>query len=166
MKIMKLLTKTLIISFMLFMLFFTIETKAESLFITTGIKIEKEIYAPVNRWGIQLTPEEIELLARIVQLECGYDIQESKCAAIETIFNRMFDSRYPNTLEEVLSQGGQFSTWKNRNIEQAIPTDDTYICINMVLTGQTNILEMDSVKFNNKPIGNSPRKIGLQYYGK
>lgn len=154
MKTMKVLTKILIVSSLLFITLFTKKVKAD------------EIVSPVNRWGIQLTLEEIELLGRIVQLECGHDIQESKCATIETIFNRIFDPRYPNTLEEVLSQKGQFSTWKNRNIAKATPTDDTYACIGMVLNGQTNVLEMDNLKFNNKPIGRNPIKIGAQYYGK
>ena len=155
MKTMKMLTKILIVSSLLFFAFFSKNVKAENNSIIS-----------VNRWGIQLTTEEIETLGRIVQLECGYDIQESKCATIETIFNRIFDPRYPNTLEEVLSQQGQFSTWKNRGISKATPNEDTYACISMVLNGQTNVLEMDSTKFNNRPIGNNPKKIGAQYYGK
>ena len=132
-------------------------------FTTTTVRAEE---TPINRWNIQLTADEIELVSRIVQLECGHDVREGKFATIETIFNRIFDPRYPNTVEEVLSQKGQFSTWRNRNIAKATPTDDTYMCINMVLNGQTNILEMDSMKFNNKPIGKSSKKIGAQYYGK
>lgn len=131
-------------------------------FTTTTVRAEETL---VNRWNIQLTADEIELVSRIVQLECGHDIRESKYATIETIFNRMFDPRYPNTVEEVLSQKGQFSTWKNRNISKATPTQDTYECVAMVLNGQTNVLEYDRLKFNNKPIGQNPIKIGAQYYG-
>lgn len=131
-------------------------------FTTTTVKAKE---TPINRWNIQLTADEIELISRIVQLECGHDIKESKYATIETIFNRMFDPRYPNTVEEVLSQKGQFSTWKNRNIAKATPTDDTYECVAMVLNGQTNVLEYDRLKFNNHPIGQNPIKIGAQYYG-
>ena len=155
MKTMKMLTKILIVSSLLFVTFFT-----------TNVKAEDGAIIPANRWGIMLTMEEIDLLGRIVQLECGHDIHESKYATIETIFNRIADTRYPNTLEEVLSQKGQFSTWKNRNISKATPTEDTYACISMVLNGQTNVLEMDSMKFNNRPIGKNPIKIGAQYYGK
>ena len=154
MKTMKILTKMLLIS-----LFFT------TYFSTTVKAVDGAIISP-NRWGVELTMEEIELLARIVQLECGYDIPESKFATIETILNRIVDTRYPNTLEEVLSESGQFSTWKNRNIEEATPTEDTYMCINMVLNGHTSVLEMDNLKFNNRPIGKNPIKIGAQYYGK
>ena len=131
-----------------------------------NVKAENEINIFINRWNIQLTTEEIEILSRIVQLECGCDIQESKFATTETILNRMASPKYPNTLVEVLSQKGQFSTWKNRNIAQANPTTDTYMCVIMVLNGQTNVLTIDSLKFNNKPIGQNPIKIGKQYYGK
>ena len=132
-------------------------------FTTTTVRAEET--PVVNRWNIQLTADEIELISRIVQLECGHDIRESKYATIETIFNRIFDPRYPNTVEEVLSQKGQFSTWKNRNIAKATPTEDTYECVAMVLNGQTNVLEYDRLKFNNRPIGQNPIKIGAQYYG-
>ena len=138
-----------------------IATLLFTVFTTTKVKAEH-----INRWGIQLNMDEIELVSRIVQLECGHDIREGKYATIETIFNRVFDPRYPNTIEEVLSQKGQFSTWKNRNISKATPTEDTYECVAMVLNGQTNVLEYDRLKFNNKPIGQNPIKIGAQYYGK
>lgn len=132
-------------------------------FTTTTVKSEE--ITNTNRWNIQLTLDEIELVARIVQLECGHDIREGKYATIETIFNRVFDPRYPNTVEEVLSQGGQFSTWKNRSIAKATPSDDTYESVLMVLNGQTHVLDYDRLKFNNRPIGQDPIKIGAQYYG-
>lgn len=152
---MKKLIKILIVSSLLFITLFA-----------KNVKAENEITVFINRWNIQLTAEEIEILSRIVQLECGCDIQQSKCATVETIFNRMVSPKYPNTLIEVLSQKGQFSTWKNRNITEATPTADTYSCVIMVLNGQTNVLEIDNLKFNNKPIGKNPIKIGKQYYGK
>lgn len=120
----------------------------------------------LNRWNIYLTIEEIEMLSRIVQLEAGGEIIESKYATIETILNRIYSEKYPNTLEEVLSQKGQFSTWENINIDKANPTEDTYIAVTNVLIGKSDVLEMDRLKFNNKPIGKNPIKIGNQYYGK
>lgn len=152
---MKKIIKVLIISSLLFITLFT-----------KNVKADNEINIFINRWNIQLTTEEIEILSRIVQLECGQDIQQSKCATVETILNRIIHPKYPNTLIEVLSQKGQFSTWKNRNIAEATPTADTYACVYMVLNGQTNVLAIDNLKFNNKPIGKNPIKIGKQYYGK
>lgn len=119
-----------------------------------------------NKWNVYLTPVEIELLSRTVQLEAGNEIKESKYATVETILNRIISNKYPNTLVEVLSQSGQFGTWKHITTTKAMPTFDTYQCVAMVLVGQTNVLSYDSLHFNNRPIGNNPIKIGNQYYGK
>ena len=155
MKITRILTKFLIVIIFTF-LAFTTKVKAND---ATPIM-------PMNKWNIYLTIEEIEVLSRIVQLEAGGEIRESKYATIETILNRIVSERYPNTLLEVVSQKGQFSTWKNVMTARATPSIDTYQSVVIVLTGQTNILPFDNLKFNNQPIGNNPIKIGNQYYGK
>ena len=155
MKITRVLTKFLIVIIFTFLAF------------TTKVKANDAIpIMPMNKWNIYLTIEEIEVLSRIVQLEAGGEIRESKYATIETILNRIVSERYPNTLLEVVSQKGQFSTWKNVMTARATPSIDTYQSVVMVLTGQTNILPFDNLKFNNQPIGNNPIKIGNQYYGK
>lgn len=151
MKIVRTLTKFLIITIFV-SLIFTIQVKAND---TT-----------INRWNIQLSIEEIEILCRIVQLEAGGEITESKYATTETILNRMTSEKYPNTLIEVLAQKGQFGTWKNVTATKATPTLDTYQAVFMVLIGQTNVLPLDNLHFNNQPIGKEPIKIGKQYYGK
>ena len=101
---------------LLLVMFFTVEVKAEE---------------QVNRWGIVLSEKEVDLLACIVQLEDGYDIIESKYAVVETIFNRIYSTDYPNTLEEVLSQKVHFFLWNNRN--KAKPKEETYVAENDVL---------------------------------
>ena len=150
MKIVRILTKFLIVSIFTSLMFVS-NVKANTI--------------PVTKWNIQLTLEEIELLSRVVQLEAGSEIRESKYATTETILNRVASNKYPNTLTGVLSQKGQFSTWKNISSVKATPTTDTYQAIVMVLTGQTNTVACTTLKFNNKPIGNNPIKIGNQYYG-
>lgn len=121
---------------------------------------------PINRWGIQLTLEEIEILCRVVQLEAGGEIRNGKYATTETILNRIISTKYPNTLLGVLSQKGQFGTWKDIATIKATPTADTYESVFMVLIGQTNVLEIDRTKFNTQPIGVDPIKIDNQYYGR
>ena len=101
----------------------------------------------LNRWGITLTDDEIELLARIVMLEAGGEPDWGKDAVVEVIFNRIYDEDYPDTLEGVLSQKGQFTTWKNRNIEAATPTEEVYESIYYVLNGYTNVFPYETVYF-------------------
>lgn len=101
----------------------------------------------LNRWGIELTDEEINLLARIVMLEAGNEPDWGKEAVVEVIFNRIYHEDFPNTLEGVLSEDGQFKVWKNRNIKAATPTDSVYECIDNVLSGRTDILPYETVYF-------------------
>ena len=111
-----------------------------------------------NRWGIELTDEEIDMLAEIMYLESHTESDESMIASIEVIFNRMVHEQFPNTLEEVLSQTNpvQFTTWKNRHLAE--PTDKEYRLINAVLYGETEVLAKEYVYFgrskqnNNDPI--------------
>lgn len=101
-----------------------------------------------NRWNITLTDEEIELLARIVMLEAGGESDRGRDAVVEVIFNRMYDEDFPDTLEGVLSQSGQFTVWKNRKSKAANPTEEVYESIHYVLNGQTNVLPYETVYFS------------------
>jgi len=101
-----------------------------------------------NRWGIALTEEEYELVARIGMLECGGEEDLGQQAVFEVIFNRVAHEKYPNNVTDVLSQKGQFSTWKNRNIKQATPTKEIYKNLDLVLAGKTQILPYETVYFS------------------
>ena len=105
-----------------------------------------------NRWGITLTEEEMELLARIVWLESNGEPVEGQGAVVEVVFNRMASDLFPDTLYDVLSQRNpvQFSSWKNRGI--AKPTDKEYQSIRQVLNGNTGILRNDTIYFSTKAL--------------
>lgn len=113
----------------------------------------------LNRWNIMLTDEEIYMLSQIVSLEAGNQPEDGQMAVVEVIFNRMLDDEYGSTLESVLSQPGQFSTWKNRNI--ANPDHKVYCSVFKVLYGQSDILPFNTIYFarsaNNR---NIEKKIG------
>ena len=128
-----------------------IETETE---IETGTEIETESEEVIetveyeNRWGISLTEEEIDLLARIVWLEANGEPVEGQEAVVEVVFNRMASDLYPDTLYDVLSQGNpvQFVSWKNR--DKAQPTEKEYDSIYNVLSGNTNLLRNDTMNFS------------------
>lgn len=104
-----------------------------------------------NRWGIFLTPSEVDLLARIVMLEAGGESPLGQQAVIEVIFNRMVSPYYGGSLEHVLSASGQFSTWKMRYSAQAAPTPQVLASITSVLQGETNILPFQTLYFSRRP---------------
>lgn len=62
-----------------------------------------------------LTENEKYLIYQITYAEAGNQKMVGQRAVIEVILNRVMSSRYPNTVEGVLSQKGQFATWKLRN---------------------------------------------------
>lgn len=128
----------------------TIEAETRENGTETEESEQNETYG--NRWGITLTEDEIELLARIVWLEANGESVEGQKAVVEVVFNRMASELYPNTLYDVLSQKNpvQFCSWKNR--EKAKPTEKEYESIRQVLYGNTQILRNDTLYFSTEPL--------------
>ena len=118
-----------------------------------------------NRWGIQLTDDEIELLAKILWVEARGESVRGQEAVVEVIFNRIVSEKFPNTLYEVLSEKNpvQFASWKLR--DTAKPTEKEYASIHSVLDGKTNILREDTVYFATKKLTrNLDMQIGGHYF--
>ena len=118
-----------------------------------------------NRWGIELTEDEIELLAKIVWVEARGESEEGQRAVIEVIFNRMTSDLFPDTLYDVLSQKNptQFSSWKLR--DKATPTEKEYNSIYAVLEGESEILREDTLYFATKKLKKGlDVKIGDHYF--
>lgn len=119
-----------------------------------------------NRWGIsELTDRELELLADIVWLEAGNQGLEGQELVAVTILNRVLSDSFDDNVIDVLSEPGQFSTWKYT--DRANPTEETYEAINCVLAGQANenIENAQFKYFNNAPsFGNDYTKVGGHYF--
>ena len=101
-----------------------------------------------NRWGISLNENELDTLAKIVDLECGNQCDLGQQAVIEVIFNRVKYDGFNNDVVGVLSEKGQFSTWKY--VHKGTPDARIYANINAVLNGQTNIFPSNTVFFSRK----------------
>lgn len=108
----------------------------------------KEIKFNNNRWDIELTEDEINLLAKIVWVEARGESDKGQRAVVEVIFNRMIHWQFEGALKEVLSADGEFSSWKSRN--KAEPTDKEYDNIQKVLNGETDITTLKTVYFSTK----------------
>ena len=118
-----------------------------------------------NRWGISLTDEEIDLLAKIVWLEANGEPVEGQEAVVEVVLNRMASDLYPDTLYDVLSQNNpvQFVSWKRR--DKAHPTETEYQSIYNVLNGNTDLLRNDTMNFSTYPLtSNLDVKICCHYF--
>lgn len=110
--------------------------------------LSEELAPTSNRWGITLTEEERNILAQIVVLEAGNQCDAGQQAVIEVVLNRVVSPSFSNSVIGVLSQKGQFSTWKYRS--KGRPDSRVYANIDAVLSGQTNILPFNTVFFSRK----------------
>ena len=70
---------------------------------------------------IEITETEYTELCQIVAAEAQTQCLEGQKAVVEVIFNRVLSSKFPNTVHDVLSQKGQFTTWKMRNYSWVEP---------------------------------------------
>ncbi len=92
-------------------------------------------------------PYDLELLARAIYAEAGGDecSDETRIMVGNVILNRMKDPRYPDTMEEVLTQPLQYNTfdktgvvWKDRASEpdEKDAVERAYRCAERVLLGE------------------------------
>ena len=113
--------------------------------------VSERVYA-----DIALTDEEKQLLAAILWAEANNQKVEGQMACVEVVFNRMRSGEWGNgkpgqmaTLESVLSQKGQFATWKYRN--KVKPTQEQFDAIEAVLNETETVLpSTDYVYFDRR----------------
>lgn len=124
----------------------------------------------LNQWGIDLTKEEIDLLADILWVEARGEPYEGQVAVVEVIFNRIIseDSDFPeDDLYGIVSStrnGLQFESWPLR--DTATPGEELYQVIYDCLYGATVILpSTDYVFFSVGRSGNNIIRIGDHHFG-
>lgn len=144
--------KKLIISIFLMMLMAMTAYAAEmkdAIEISEGPPINEisEAQEPVYA-DVTVSEHEGYLLERILWAEANDQGFVGQKAVIEVIFNRLRSPEWPNTIEGVLSQKGQFATWKDRN--KVTPTEIQSDVISEVLRETETIIPTDYVYFSTK----------------
>jgi len=100
-----------------------------------------------SKYIYDITPEEKEMLLWIVQGEAGCLDGHHKSIITNVILNRVKSSKFPNTVEEVIFQKGQFATLYNY-LEKKIPPDDvTREVVEKVLLGEIEDFSRGAVFF-------------------
>ena len=89
---------------------------------------------PIQQFSI--TDEEIEMLKYIVEQETRGGSYRHKCIVTNVVLNRVKDSRFPNTVKEVLLQKNQFSSTWNYYQKRNKPDEKTENAVNAVLNGK------------------------------
>lgn len=124
-------------------------------FVASKYLSEHPVPEAANRWGVSLSDQEMDTICRIVMLESGGESDLGQQAVTEVILNRVSHPEFPNDVISVLGQRdgdyAQFSTWKNRNSNRAIPSNRVRDNVAAVLRGETNILPGNTVYFSRGP---------------
>lgn len=138
------------------------------------VYLEKVIYVEVpaiaqesaERWqGIDITPEIIELLARLAWREARGEGILGMRLVIEVVFNRVLSDKFPNSVYDVLYQPGQFAPSDGAlELSDITPGEDQYEAVRLAIT-ETPILEPDVVFFATTPLyGEIFLHVGGHYF--
>lgn len=102
----------------------------EVMMITTSEAMEEEqeeLLAPYDIFDID--EYEYYLLSHVVEAEAGNQGIDGKRLVVDVVFNRVMSDQFPNSVEEVLTQDGQFTTYINGAYELVEPSEDTHEAI-------------------------------------
>lgn len=124
---------------------------------------EEEMPLKTNRYSeLEITEEDRELLARIVYLEARGQSFSGQRAVAEVVLNRVLDSRFPDTVYEVLYAPGQFTPAKS--IASTTPTETQYEVVDCVID-ETPITTENTIYFATSALTkNIFAKIGDHYF--
>ena len=84
--------------------------------------------------GTVANSEDVTLLARLIDAEAAGEPYRGKVAVGAVVVNRLKDSRFPNTLREVIYQPGQFAV--NRISERGAPSAESVRAAEAALRGE------------------------------
>ena len=96
---------------------------------------------------IELTIEDAQALMRIAVVE-DFTSVESQANVMAVVLNRVNDPKFPNTIQGVIEQPGQFSTVSNGAYYNAEPDINSHLALAMIEKGEveTDALYFESAK--------------------
>lgn len=115
----------------------------------------------VKAQAAPLTSEDMTLIAKTVQAEAGNQDIEGKRLVAAVVLNRVDSEVFPDTVEEVLSQKGQFVTY--RSLSKTSPTIYDMMAVQMELNERSN---REVMFFRTKRYGTGEplMKVGDHYF--
>ena len=93
---------------------------------TEEVMLLSEDIEVLDTYEYSLTEEEIELIALVTMAEAEGESEYGKRLVIDTILNRVDHDKFPDNVEDVIYQKGQFSSMWNGRVDRCYVDD--YIC--------------------------------------
>lgn len=109
------------------------------------IEVSEKTDKPPVYEAITVSEDDAILLEQIIWAEANNQSFKGQKACCEVIFNRVLSDEWPDTIYDVLSQKGQFVTWKSRS--KARPTEVQSDVISEVLRETETVLPDTSYVF-------------------
>ena len=88
--------------------------------------------APADQYYDQ---DDLFWLSRVIYAESGNQCLEGKMSVGSVVMNRVASPIYPNTIQGVLAQKNQFSTYKGGRLAKRTPNKESVIAAKLVLDG-------------------------------
>lgn len=107
--------------------------------VKAGTKLRVVIPSLFDRKAKPFTEEDITLLAKITQVEAGYESYEGQLGVANVILNRMKDSRFPNSIKGVIYSGKQFPPAHNGLLDKSKPNASVLRAAKDALNGKNNV---------------------------
>ncbi len=107
---------------------------------------EEEIIEEKKVSVINYTEEEFNLLCRLIEAEAKGESYQGKIAVANVVINRVKDSRFPNTITNVIYAPRQFSPVSNGAIYNT-PSEDSVNAATAALYGEVQPEAKDAIYF-------------------
>lgn len=91
------------------------------------------------------TKEDYMLLAKLTQVESGYESYAGQLAVANVVLNRVKDPRFPKTIRDVIYSGKQFPVAHNGLLDKSVPNASVLRAAKDALNGKNNV--KDAVYF-------------------
>jgi N-acetylmuramoyl-L-alanine amidase len=99
-----------------------------------GIQINDENIEP----DLELSREDINLIALVTMAEAEGECEEGKRLVIDTVLNRLESEHFPDTVQDVIYQQNQFSSVWNGRIDKCSVDNDIFELVESEITDRTN----------------------------
>ncbi|MFD0958087.1 cell wall hydrolase [Paenibacillus chungangensis] len=107
--------------------------------IEAGAKLRVVVPSVLDNEAKPFTEEEFMLLAKLTQVESGYESYEGQLGVANVVLNRVKDSRFPGTIRDVIYSGRQFPPAHNGLLDKSKPNKSVLRAAKDALNGKNNV---------------------------
>jgi N-acetylmuramoyl-L-alanine amidase len=107
--------------------------------LTSVQSTEEVIRTILDNEAEPFTEDDFRLLAKLTQVEAGYETYDGQLAVANVVLNRVKDSRFPNTIYDVIYSGKQFPVAHNGLLDKSKPNASVLRAAKDALNGKNNV---------------------------